>query len=71
MHDISVTTHSKRVFDLITRQPCIVMVHRDMAKQLAQGIAELKGKLSPKTAIVGTSLQPKRLLQKVLKKLNI
>ena len=68
--DISVTTRSKRVFDPITRQPCIVMVHRDMAKQPALGIAELEGKVSPKTMIVGTSLQLKSLLRKELRKLN-
>ena len=50
---------------------CIVQVSRDMAVQLARGIDKLRGKISPKTKIVGTSVAQKLLLHKELKKLNI
>ena len=36
--DISITTHSTRVYDPATRKVCIVQVSRDIAVQLAQGI---------------------------------
>ena len=69
--DISATTQSNRVYYPITRKPCIVIVHAKMAGELARGIARLKGKISPKTAMVGTSLGRKRLLLKDLKNLAL
>ena len=55
--DISTTTHSNRVRDPRTKQYCIVQVARDLAKQLIDGIKSLKGKVSPKTIIVGSVLK--------------
>ena len=52
--DISVTTHSSKVKDPITKAYCIVQVARDLATQLAAGISTLKGKISPKTIIIIT-----------------
>ena len=65
--DISVNTHSKRIYDPVTKKLCIVKVSRDMAIKLARGIAELRGKVSPKTTIVGTCLKQTLLLREEFK----
>ena len=69
--DISATTHSKRVRDPVTKQYCIVQVARDLAEQLANGIRSLKGKISPKTTIIGSRTALKEILCQELKKLGI
>ena len=69
--DISATTHSKRVRGPRTKKHCIVQVARDLAKQLAEGIRSLKGKVSPKTIIIGTSQGLRVELHKELKKLGV
>ena len=69
--DISATTHCKRHYDPVTKRLCIITIHARMAAELAQGIAALKGKVSPETAIIGTSIPLRRLLHKDYKKIGI
>ena len=69
--DISASTHSRRIKDPRTKRLCIVQVARDLAKQLADGIKSLKGKISPKTTVMGTSALLRIEFQKELKKLGI
>ena len=71
MDDISATTHSNRVRDPITKKYCIVQVARDLAAQLAAGIKSLKGKISPKTIIIGNSWPLNKILGQELKKFGI
>ena len=66
--DISVTTHSSEVKDPITKKYCIVQVARDLAAQLAAGISSLKGKISPKTTIIGNNCSLNQQLCQALKK---